>query len=100
MQVRVSKGAHYCNIPRKGFAALPWYQCESVRPLAVESGKADRLLGYGNACCGYGTGNDVINGLMPGYFIRRLLTHRAVNPLCIDERPTSSTGMGNTDTAA
>ena len=32
---------------------------ESVRPLAVESGKADRLLGYGDACCGYGTGNDV-----------------------------------------
>ena len=44
------------------FAALPWYQCESVRPIAVEPGKADRLLGYGDACCGYGTGNDVIDG--------------------------------------
>jgi len=47
---------------------LPWNQCESVRPLAVDSDKADRLLGYGNACCGYSTGNDVIDGVMPGYF--------------------------------
>jgi len=31
-------GADYRYIPRQGFAALPWYQCESVRPLAVESG--------------------------------------------------------------
>jgi len=86
MQVRVSKGADYSYIPRQRFAALP---CESVRPLAVDSDKADRLLGNGNACCGYSTGNDVIDGLMSGYFTRGLLTHRAVNPLCIDERPTS-----------
>jgi len=58
-----------------------------------------RSLGYGNACCGYSTGNDVIDGLMPGYFTRGLLTHRAVNPLCIDERP-ASTGMGDVDAAA
>jgi len=77
MQVRVSKGADYRYIPRQRFAALSWYQCESVR-----------LLGYGNACCGYSTGNDVIDGLMPGYFTSGLLAHRAVNPLCIDERPT------------
>jgi len=51
------------------------------------------LLGYRDACCCYGTGNDVIDGLMPGYSTRGLLTHRAVNPLCIDGRPTS-TGMG------
>jgi len=44
MQVRVSKGADYSYIPRQRFAALPWYQCESVRPLAVDSDKADRLL--------------------------------------------------------
>jgi len=44
-------------------------------------------------------GNDVTDGLMPGYFTRGLLTHRAVNPLCVDERPTS-TGMGDTDAAA
>jgi len=31
---------------------------------AVDSDKADRLLGYGNACCGYSTGNDVIDGLL------------------------------------
>ena len=37
----------------------------------------------GNACCGYSTGNDVVDGLMPGYFTRGLLTHRAVNPLCV-----------------
>ena len=43
MLVRVSKGADYRYILRQGFAALPWYQCESVRPLAVESGKADKL---------------------------------------------------------
>jgi len=97
MQVRVSKGADYHYIPRQWFAALPWYQCESVRPLAVESGKADRLLGYGNACCGYSTGNEVIDGLMPGYSTRGLLAHRAVTS--IDERPTS-TGMGDTDAAA
>ena len=99
MQVRVSKGADYRYIPRQRFAALPWNQCESVRPLAVDSDKADRFLGYGNACCGYSTGNDVIDGLMPGYFTRGLLTHRAVNPLCIDECP-SSTGMGDTDATA
>ena len=97
--MRLSKGADYRYIPRQRFAALSWYQCEPVGPLAVESGKADGLLGYGNACCGYGTGNNVIDGLMPGYFTRGLLTHRAVNPLCIDERPTS-TGMGDTDAAA
>jgi len=57
------------------------------------------LLHYGDACCGYSTGNDVIDGLMPGYSTRGLLTHQAVNPLCIDERPTS-TGMGDTDAAA
>jgi len=62
MQVRVSKGADYRYIPRQRFAALPWYQCESVRPLAVEPGKADRLLGYGDACCGYAI-IDVIDGL-------------------------------------
>jgi len=93
MQVRVSKGADYRYIPRQRFTALPWNQCESVRLLAVDSDKADsldRLLGYGNACCDYSTGNDVIDGLMPGYFTRGLLTHRAVNPLCIDERPTST----------
>jgi len=83
MQVRVSKGADYRYIPRQRFAALPWNQCESVRPLAVD----------------YSTGNDVIDGLMPGYFTRGLLTHRAVNPLCVDERPTS-TGMGDADAAA
>ena len=44
---------------------MPWNQCESVRPLAVDSDKADRLLAYGNACCSYSTGNDVIDGLMP-----------------------------------
>ena len=100
MQVRVSKGADYRYIPRQGFAAFPWHQCESVRLLAVEPGKADRLLGYGNAITArYGTGNDVIDGLMPGYSTRGLLTHRAVNPLCIDERPTS-TGMGDADAAA
>ena len=97
MQVRVSKGADYRYIPRQRFAALSWYQCESVRPLAVESDKAHRLLGYGNACCGYSTGNDVIDGLMPGYSTRALLTHRAVTS--IDERPTS-TGMGDADAAA
>ena len=64
MQVRVSKGADYRYIPRQRFAALPWNQCESVRPLAVDSDKADRLLGYRNACCGYSTGNDVIDGLL------------------------------------
>jgi len=53
MQVRVSKDADYRYMPRQRFAALPWNQCESVRPLAVDSDKADRLLGYGNACCGY-----------------------------------------------
>ena len=37
MQVRVSKGADYRYIPRQGFAALPWNQCESVRPLAVDN---------------------------------------------------------------
>jgi len=99
MQVRVSKGTDYRYIPRQRFAALPWNQCESVRPLAVDSDKADRFLGYGNACCGYSMGNDVIDGLMPGYFTRGLLSHRAVNPLCMDERPTS-TGMGDTDAAA
>jgi len=99
MQVRVSKGADYRYIPRQRFAALPWNQCESVRPLAVDSDKADRLLAYGNACCSYSTGNDVIDGLMPGYFTRVLLAHRAVNPLCVDERPTS-TGMGDADAAA
>jgi len=98
MQVRVIKGADYRYIPRQRFAALPWYQCESVRPLAVEPGKADRLLGYGDACCGYGI-IDVIDGLMPGYSTRGLFTHRDVNPLCIDERPTS-TGVGDTDAAA
>jgi len=36
MQVRVSKGADYRYIPRQRFAALPWNQCESVRPLAVD----------------------------------------------------------------
>ena len=60
-----------------------------------EERRTDRLLGYRNAC----TGNDVIDGLMPGYFTRGLLTHRAVNPLCVDERPTS-TGMGDADAAA
>jgi len=70
-----------------------------VRPLAVGSDKADMLLGYGNACCGYSTGNDVIDDPMLGYSTRGLLAHRAVNPLCVDERPTS-TGMGNTDAAA
>jgi len=99
MQVRVSKGADYRYIPRQRFAALPWYQCKSVKSLAVDSDKADRLLRYGNACCGYSTGNDVTDGLMPGYFIRDLLTHQVVNPLCIDECPTS-TGMGDTDAAA
>jgi len=99
MLVRVSKGADYRYILRQGFAALPWYQCESVRPLAVESAKANRLLCYGDACCGYGTGNDVIDGLMPGYSTRGLLTHRAVNLPSIDDRPTS-TGMGDTDAAA
>jgi len=44
MQVRVSKSADYRYVPRQGFAALPWNQCESVRPLAVDSDKADRLL--------------------------------------------------------
>ena len=74
MQVRVNKSADYSYIPRQGFAALPWNQCESVRPLAVDSDKTDRLLAYGNACCsGYSTGNDVIDGLMPGYFTRGLL---------------------------
>jgi len=33
----------------RGIMVLPWYQCESVRPLAVESGEANRLLGYGYA---------------------------------------------------
>ena len=60
-----------------------------------EERRTDRLLGYGNAC----TGNDVIDGLMPGYFTRGLLAHRAVNPLCIDECP-SSTGKGETDATA
>jgi len=73
MQVRVCKGADYHYIPRQRLAALPWNQCESVRPLAVDSDKADRLHGYGNACCGYSTGNDVVDGLMPGYFTRGLL---------------------------
>ena len=40
-----------------------------------------------------------IDGLVPGYFTRGLLTHRAVNPQCIDELPTS-TGMCDTDAAA
>ena len=62
---------------------MTWNQCESVRPLAVNSDKADKLLGYWNACCSYSTGNDVVDGLMPGYFTRGLLTHRAVNPLCV-----------------
>ena len=68
---------------------MPWNQCESVRPLAVDSDKADRLLGYGNACCGYSTGNDVIDGLMPGYFTMNLLAHiiviveRAVKRVCV-----------------
>ena len=35
MQVRVSKGADYRYIPRQRFAALPWNQCESVRPLIL-----------------------------------------------------------------
>ena len=82
-RLRVSKDADYRYIPRQRFAALPWYERESIMLLDVESGKADRLLGYGNACCSYGTGNDVIDGLMPGYFTRGLLTHQAVNPLCI-----------------
>ena len=89
MQVRVSKGADYRYIPRQRFAALPWNQCESVMPLAVDSDKADRLLAYGNACCGYSTGNDVVDGLMPGYFTRGLLTHiiviveRTVKRVCV-----------------
>jgi len=33
MQVRVSKGADYRYIPRQRFAALPWYECESVKPI-------------------------------------------------------------------
>jgi len=33
------------------------------------------------------------------YFTRGLLAHRAVNPLCVDERPTS-TGIGDADAAA
>ena len=37
MQVRVSKGADYRYIPRQRFAALPWNQCESVRPFAVDN---------------------------------------------------------------
>jgi len=40
-----------------------------------------------------------IDGLMPGYFTRDLLTHRAVNPQCINERPTS-TGMNDTDASS
>ena len=36
---------------------------------------------------------------MPCYFTRGLLTHRAVNPLCIDERPTS-TSTRDTDAKA
>ena len=59
---------------------MPWYQCEPVRPIAVNSNKADRLLGYGNACCGYSTGNDVIDGLMPGYLTKGLFTHRRCSP--------------------
>ena len=97
--MRLSKGADYRYIPRQRFAALSWYECEPVGPLAVESDKADRLLGYRNTCCGYSTGNDVIDGLLPGYFTRGLLTHRAVNPLCIVERPTS-TSTRDTDAKA
>ena len=78
--MRLSKGADHRYILHQGFAALPQYQCESVRPLAVKSGKANRLLAYADACCGDCTGDDIINGLMPGYFTRGLLTHRAVNP--------------------
>ena len=52
-RVPVPSTTDYRYIPRQRFAALPWNQCESVRPLAVDSDKADRLLGYGNACCGY-----------------------------------------------
>jgi len=47
MQVRVSKGADYRYIPRQGFAALPWNQCESVRLLAVETGKPTGSLVMG-----------------------------------------------------
>ena len=35
---------------------------------------------YGDTCCSYVTGNNVIDGLMPGYVIRGLFTHEAVNP--------------------
>jgi len=81
MQVRVSKGADYRYIPRQRFAALQWNQCESVRPLAVDSDKADRLLGYGNACCSYSTGNDVIDGLMPGYFTIIIIIMQAASTI-------------------
>jgi len=81
MQVRVSKGADYRYIPRQRFAVLPWNQCESVRPLAVDSDKADRLLGYRNACCSYSTGNDVIDGLMPGYFTIIIIIMQAASTI-------------------
>ena len=74
---------------------MPWNQCESVRPLAVESGKADRLLGYGDACCGYSTGNDVIDGLMPGYFTRGLLIIIIINIIVIRYAQISVTPINN-----
>ena len=79
-------------------AANMLMSCQSSNPGFLVSGVAVSVTGPYSPCCGYGTGNNVIDGLMPGYSTRGLLTHRAVNPLCIDERPTS-TGMGDTDTA-
>jgi len=56
------------NIPSQRFAALPQNQSKSVRSLAVESREADRLLGDRSDCCGYGTGNSVIDSLVSSYY--------------------------------
>jgi len=69
-----------------------------VRPLAIKSGETDRLVGDGNAGRGDGTCINVINGLMPGYFACGLLTHQAMNPLCICHGATS-TDVGDADAA-
>jgi len=71
---------------------MPWYK--PVRPLAIKSGETNRLFGDGNAVRVDGTCNNVINGLMPGYFAWGLLTHQAMNPLCICYG-TTSTGVGD-----
>ena len=65
----------------------------------IKSGETDRLLGDGNAGRGDGTCNNVINGLMPGYSAWGLLTHQAMNPLCVCNGATS-TGVDDADAAA